>query len=65
MARAQLRAELVTGEEHDREAARLMKAGDVDGGLHAVRLARESDARAAALLTEMAQLPPDRDGDGD
>ena len=53
--RAQLKAELAAGERHDRDAKRLMSAGDVEGGLRAARLARESDARAAALLTETSE----------
>lgn len=49
-----LQAELVAGDRYDQQAAKLMGAGDVDGALHAAQRARESDAHAAALLTQLA-----------
>jgi hypothetical protein len=49
----QLRAALVAGERYEREAARLRDAGSFDASLDAIYRAREADAQAARLLSEM------------
>ena len=48
-----LKAELAAGERYDRQAAKLMAAGNVGGALDAAQRARECDAHAAALLTKL------------
>jgi hypothetical protein len=52
-----LKTALAAGDRYDQEAARLRDAGSFDAALDAACHAREADAQAARLLTEMP-LPP-------
>jgi hypothetical protein len=54
----QLKAALAAGDRYEREAARLREAGSFDTALDAIYRAREADAQAARLLTEMPKCPP-------
>jgi hypothetical protein len=49
----QLKAALAAGDRYEQEAARLREAGSFDTALEAIYRAREADAQAARLLTEM------------
>lgn len=49
----QLKAALAAGDRYEREAERLRDAGSFDTALDAIYRAREADAQAARLLTEM------------
>jgi hypothetical protein len=53
----QLKAALAAGDRYDREAVRLREAGCFNAALDAVYRAREADAQAARLLTEMQPDP--------